>query len=760
MLGVLRYYYWGVREQRQQRDRIAYLSKLDVPGVRLRDVWSPGHTKAMSDAIEAVVSGEWSMVYDPTLPVYVTTDASGNHGFSVVANQYDKVTGKLRPIAFYAKGWIGAQLKWTPQVKECYAGMIAVTKVMPNHYPFANVIWLVDNKNLASEHTSKDLNVVRWNHSIRASGCVTRYWVPGDWNTIADYASRAVVADANGKLNDEEEFELHIYGLTLSALVEEGEGSGAAASGGGGAGTPAPVVHGHLHMAALAAKIVTAQEGVSVSERESWVGPNYSETSLGGRRLVLYDNRLVVPTGASDLKSTLMRMAHDDMAHYSGAERTVQQLKRQARVHWVGMSEDVTKYVASCFKCALGKAASHHKADRGELEPTISPHVHHTWYVDLKGPFPGGSGYLLAAVESITRFTKLRYVPVNTAKEVIEELLEVIDSFGTCPVVIRSDSGQPFDSSDYKRFCDEHGIVAVRGVPYHSAGQGMVESRFRGIAGSIMATLGARAPTTWYQGRVIANLESVINSTYVSSIGGSPSFALYGREPRTPLAALTDWTNTNFGRDVVGVSALTHNDYCEILAQHHSVMQNVQGLASLASSVAQAVTKRDWDASHEKSTFVVGDHILVLRVAPNRMASHFTGPYTVLTTSNSFVTAAHYLEPGVVHGPFHVSRVVPFDMSRATPAEIAQHQTEEGFAVVERVEDNRLLADGSREFLIKWLGVPITSWLASNDVRKILKVIEYCRTLGLPAPGSEPRRAATAVAARGTRAARAGRGAR
>ena len=86
----------------------------------------------------------------------------------------------------------------------------------------------MDNKNLASEHTSEDLRVVRWNHNIRESGCVMRYWVPGEWNTIADYASRAVVADADGILNAEEQFELHIYALALGGGEGVGSGVGAA----------------------------------------------------------------------------------------------------------------------------------------------------------------------------------------------------------------------------------------------------------------------------------------------------------------------------------------------------------------------------------------------------------------------------------------------------------------------------------------------------------------------------------------------------
>ena len=58
--------------------------------------------------------------------------------------------------------------------------------------------------------------------------------------------------------------------------------------------------------------------------------------------------------------------------------------------------------------------------------PTLAPYVNHTWYCDLKGPFPMGTGYLMAVVEPITRRVLLRYLPRGTAAEVIDELSEEV----------------------------------------------------------------------------------------------------------------------------------------------------------------------------------------------------------------------------------------------------------------------------------------------------------------------------------------------
>jgi hypothetical protein len=343
----------GTVDHNAQRDRIAKLVALDVPGIVLRSHWTDEHTAAMRDALAAVTSGGWLLVYDPSQPVTVMTDASGNHGYCVTAHQNDPTTGEMRPIAYISRGWQGKQLSWTPQVKECYAQMRAVTKVMPAYFPFASVVLLCDNKTLTAVTTSEDARVVRWQTDIECSGCCVRSWLPGVRRTIADYGSRSVVAAPGAVLSKEDEFETYIYSLCLvepTAGVSGGAG-GPAAVASAIAGAERVSVPGHLGMVPMVAKIALAQEAAGAPERSTWVGAKFSVATLGGRSLVLYRNRLVVPRDAADIKAVLMRMAHDDAAHFACAARTLIQLQTQARVHWVGMQEDVQRYVDSCFRC-------------------------------------------------------------------------------------------------------------------------------------------------------------------------------------------------------------------------------------------------------------------------------------------------------------------------------------------------------------------------------------------------------------------------
>jgi hypothetical protein len=734
--GVLRYYYWGVADHMAMRERLAKLLELDTPRVVLKDVWTSEHTAAMRAAMQAVVDSDWIMCYDPSRPVYVTCDAAGNLGYGVSVFQIESGSGRLRPIGYYSSGWLvsqRSQLKWPPQVKECYAKRQAVCLIMPRDFPHAYVILLNDNKNLSEDTVSKDPRVVRWRHDIDCSGVREQWWIPGDENSIADYASRSV-RPVEAEMNAEDAFEMYLYAMAGGPLEkEEGAGGGAALTG----DTRVP---GHLVMAPLAAEIATAQAEASLAERETWTGGHYSTAVLGGVTLYLYRDRLIVPRGAVTLKERLMRMVHDGGMHYTGAERTAWALARQARVYWGNIAEDVRHYVSSCFKCAAAKAP-HVKANAGELNPTLAPHVHHTWYVDLKGPMPYETGYIMIVVEAISRYVRLRYLPSATAKEVTEELMEVIVSFGTRPVVLRSDGGQPFDSVAYREFCKGEGITPVLGAPHHSQGQGAVETKIREIAAAIIATLGAKAEREWFKGPWLSILEGIINSTVVMHMECSPYGVLHGREPRTRAAALADWSAGTFGVETLGISGATLDDINEIVAQYHAVVRAVQERVILGSSVQQALTKKLWDAGRVTRRYTVGEYVLVHVNPLNRMRSWYTGPFVVtrVTPDGNFVYGAAFVDPDQVEtGPYHVTRLRLIDMSRATVAEVAAHQLEAGSAFVVAVLGHRVLDNGAYEFEIEWLGTErASSWVPSTNVRLVTKVMEYCRTHGLKAPGTE-----------------------
>ena len=508
-------------------------------------------------------------------------------------------------------------------------------------------------------------------------------------------------------------------------------------------------------MTPMVDKIVAAQEHTPATERAKWSGSSYSTAVLGARILHLYRGRLIVPEAATELKTILMRMAHDDNEHYSGAQRTVVHLQAQARVHWVGLQADVQKYVNSCFRCQIAKAESHGKRKVGTLQPTAPPGVHHTWYADMKGPLPHGTGYIFAVVEAVTRMVKLRYVDSTAALDISQSLQDIFDDYGTRPVVLRTDGGPPFNSEAFDTYCTTEGMHLRRGVPDHSQGQGLVETRFRGVAASIMAVLGHKAPREWWMGKGLRRLEGVINATFCDSIHGSPYWAMHGREPRTRLSALSDWTTSTFGLDVLHLDTATFDDYQEIVTQHHAQMHNTQGRAMLGSCVAQAITKREWDSEREGGDISVGQQVLMLHVAPNKLLPHFRGPYTVHEVSGdkNFIVASHYATPDKRESPAHVSRIIPFDDSRVTRRELDEF-FHEGAKPSYSVLGHRYTDGGAREYHVQRHAGAVPTWEKWPDVWTKDYVVAY-NTLHKETLAAEAAAAAELLAKRRARTAKA-----
>lgn len=802
---------------------------------------------------------------------------------------------------------------WTAQIKETYAQRWALYHVAWRYFRYAmDIILLCDNRNLATTGGSADPRITRWQEDIRVYGGVRRGWIPGDWNSIADYASRVVAADPAAELTEEQQHELYVQRLRVEAATpaerhivrsaelrlagllamgksstsrrtrlrgpeeeviavraarvtrssaaalraavedEKRRADGAAASdqrparakrvtfadelpaatpvevaaaapveapaavaevavaeprradaeavvapgpGGGGvldaaaAATtgrrrrrrrrggqaespvevaPLPeasiplemeegpdgqvVVPGHVVMSPLLAEIVKLQGLAPAAERESWKGKGYTETDVAGHSVHLFRGHAIVPRDADALKQQLLRMAHDRQYHLPGTDRTLQTLQRQAKVHWEGMAADVLGYIKSCVRCTL--ATDHGPLKKGTLAFTHSPKPHFTWYVDFKGPMPFGSGYLMAVVDAFSRHTRLRYLKSIDAETVIRELEIVIGLNGTSPVVLRCDNGPPFNSAVFADWCMANAIRLVPGVPHHSQGQGIVETKFRGIAHALMATLGRKAPREWWTGPHLQMVELFLNSLVCEPMGCSPHCVLFGEEPRSALSA-ADWTTPNFG-SLIEVEQFTYEMLTNAVFEGHEQMRNVQGLAMLGSSVSQVLTKHAYDASALPNDFKVGDVVAMFRVATNRMEPHYTGPL-VITRLESRGNMAYmrpvFGGPGELTKPVHVSRLIHFDLSRATSEDVATALVEPGDYVVKEVLDHRVLADGTLEFHLSWYDSVHRTWEPAAHLVKIKRVQDYCLEHGLELVAPPP----PVLGRGGRRAARKGR---
>jgi transposase InsO family protein len=493
------------------------------------------------------------------------------------------------------------------------------------------------------------------------------------------------------------------------------------------------VVPGHMLADPRLLAIADAQAAAPPQEVQRWRshrGDYQSIPFLEDKQLHTIRGRVIIPAGAHDLRRELLELAHDHRLHFSAINRTVQYLERGMHVTWYGLRESVVDYISSCVHCAFGKPkGDRERSSFGLSKPTLAPGVGHTWYADFKGPI--GGHYLLVVVEAISRMVRLRSVKSTKAVDVIPAFEAVITSFDHHhPYVIRTDGGPPFNSEAFNLFCKDKGIKLVLGHPGHHQGQGAVETVMRPISDALISTYGNNATKYFRDPATLQRLEQIINTTVVEPVFGSPVEIYYGRPPRTPeTLSPAAWG------DFLGSCGLDASSYTQIIAYHHDAIDRRQQRALLASSISQQLGAATYNKSRSPPSFKIGDPFLVFVFPrPTRVSVYFHGPYITSKVSpdGHLVWGRFFSSPeGLYTGPFHVSRIVPFNSSRFDPVTASFMNIKDGQGLVEKVLEHRAVPGGGYEFRIKWFGTTLESWTTLEGSGRDSGILDYCREKGL-----------------------------
>ena len=156
------------------------------------------------------------------------------------------------------------------------------------------------------------------------------------------------------------------------------------------------------------------KEVIQVIEREDGLAWEEDE-------VVYMEGRIYIPNN-KDLKEEIMREHHDpaDVRHL-GQHRMQELIKRT--YWWLGLKEDVKKYVQECVKCQQNKMQHQRKA--GELHLLEIPEG--PWQdisIDMIGPLPRSNG-MDAIVVIVDRFTKMIRLKATTTSISLEGIAKV-----------------------------------------------------------------------------------------------------------------------------------------------------------------------------------------------------------------------------------------------------------------------------------------------------------------------------------------------
>lgn len=150
--------------------------------------------------------------------------------------------------------------------------------------------------------------------------------------------------------------------------------------------------------------------------------------------------------------------------------------------------------------------------------------------------------YLLTVICTFTKFLWLFPLRRKEAQFVAECLITVFDRYGFGPPkVVQSDNGTEFDNSLIKSLQSHYGFQIVHSRPYHPQSQGVVE-RTNSSNGQVLLKyklqcLNSSTPFNWSDNLVLAQLASLHNRTWHSSIKMTPFESFFGRQPRHGIAS-------------------------------------------------------------------------------------------------------------------------------------------------------------------------------------------------------------------------------
>jgi len=240
------------------------------------------------------------------------------------------------------------------------------------------------------------------------------------------------------------------------------------------------------------------------------------------------EGRIYVPNN-KDFKEEILREHHDpaDVGH-PGQHRMRELIKRM--YWWLGLKEDVKKYVQGCTKCQQNKVQ--HQQKTGELHPLEIPE--RLWQdisIDMIGPLPKSNGMdaIVVIVDRFTKMIRLKATTINISSEGIAKIYrDEIWKIHGVPRTILSDREPQFASKFMKDFTKVLGTKRKLSMAYHPQTDGQTE-RINQEIGTFLRHYVNYKQDDWTEWLAMA--EFAYNDKKHAATGKTPFELNFGRHP-------------------------------------------------------------------------------------------------------------------------------------------------------------------------------------------------------------------------------------
>lgn len=171
--------------------------------------------------------------------------------------------------------------------------------------------------------------------------------------------------------------------------------------------------------------------------------------------------------------------------HYGG----LQKLSKKGMVHGLPEIDYIEKF---CEECVLGKHSRHSFQKKAEYRTTDHLALIHT---DICGPITpesfSGKKYFITFIDDYSRKTWVYFLKEKSeAFEVFKKFKVMVEkATGKFIRALRSDRGGEYNSTEFARYCAEHGIRRFLTAPYSPQQNGVAERKNRTILDMVRSML-------------------------------------------------------------------------------------------------------------------------------------------------------------------------------------------------------------------------------------------------------------------------------
>ena len=324
------------------------------------------------------------------------------------------------------------------------------------------------------------------------------------------------------------------------------------------------------------------------------------------------DCQIVVP---NQLRQKVIMAGHNQAGHV-GAKKSKKLI--QAHFFWPQMGQDISQHCRSCPVCLK---FNHKKQRKEPLHPL--PVISTPWdriAIDIVGKkerTKRGHAYILTIMDFATRYMEAIPLKRVDAPTTCSALLEVFARYGV-PKKILSDNGSNFIASVTEKLFQMLGVYHIKSSPFHPETNGILE-RSHQVLKKTLDKLGT-SQKDWddYLPQTLMALRTAPHA----ALGISPFHLLFGRDARTPVAALRQHMEE---LETAPKSIVTY------IYQLYQQAEECHQLVEREDSKAKAKSKLYYDRG--KKTDPLQDGELVMVMVPkgeDSLTCKWDGPYKVL----------------------------------------------------------------------------------------------------------------------------------